>query len=879
MHLCTHLSTVGICTRVYLTLPGQKLTQLELFLHDFGAGMAIRFKCKKCGKGYQVSDDKAGKRFQCRQCEAPLQVPSATTNTSKKPTGTVSPAKKAEKTTPTPAAPNGKRKQILIGIGTLILLAGVGVFLMLPSGQTVAEPQGTAATAQSSSTQTTTGKVDEARLLAAHFFSAKNKLKQIGLSFHNFYESNRGLVPDPKRTPGYYDENGQLKVSWRVHLLPFLGEPELFKRFKLDEAWDSPTNMAAAKTMPEVYRIPGAEEDSNLTRFHVFESTNDASVDSFQSVFPRGKRVEFRDIKDGMVNTVMAVDAGPEHAVIWTKPGGLDSRSPKEAIGSVKSGILTLFCDGHTYLLKPDIDAETWKHLVQPADKNPIEIDSLTTEFAKPWELASVPTGPLHLAYLSEDCNGVFILHPKSIVESAGYGTAIDPNTAELLIRVFGLEAVLHWKLEEIETIVTWNTERNSNWFAVRFAKPVPLETVKEQIGTIIIQHDPRTFLIAAEYQLARLLPFTSKPAPSSQVQTFISQLQSMPLDGQFEMVMLPQPMLESDRLPGVASVGLVFLTFKKGLLRSSSIMRMQASMDKPIVVEATLQVKDTKAATKLKQQIEEQMALNLRENAPAFVTDIRKQIYPAVTVKAENNTVQYQISKTPDLFNQIKTYYSKAKIHREEQQKQKEAEAQKAEQAKKKTENMRKIGMGFHNFVSHNKVLPPTRSHFVNGKLNLSWRVHLLPYLGQKKLYDQFQLGEPWDSPHNLKLLNQMPDFYQCEGVTQPGHTTYMTFLGKGTPFDGSQNMTLDKISANDGLTKTIMFVKAGPDQAVPWTKPADLPYDPVNPIKVLGQLPGDTFLAIMMDGFVHTLKTDIPAETLNYLIQYNDGKKPIGF
>ena len=237
---------------------------------------------------------------------------------------------------------------------------------------------------------------------------------------------------------------------------------------------------------------------------------------------------------------------------------------------------------------------------------------------------------------------------------------------------------------------------------------------------------------------------------------------------------------------------------------------------------------------------------------------------------------MQYQISRTPDLFNQIKTYYTKAKIHREEQQKQKEAEAQKAEQAKQKTENMRKIGMGFHNFVSHNKVLPPTRSHFVNGKLNLSWRVHLLPYLGQKKLYDQFQLEEPWDSPQNMKLLNQMPDFYQCEGVTQPGHTTYMTFQGEGTPFDGSLDMTLDKISVRDGLTRTIMFVKAGPDQAVPWTKPVDLPFDPVNPIKALGQLPGDTFQAVTMDGYVNSLKKDIPAETLRYLIEYDDGNMP---
>lgn len=912
--LCTYLSIVESRTRVYLTFPGQTLPQLELFFNDFRAGMAIRFKCKKCGKVYQVSDEKAGKRFQCRQCEAPLQVPNVTAKTAGQ-TKAVSPTDQAETTTARPTAPDGKRKQLLIGIGALVLLVGVAIFLMLPSGQTVAEPKGTAATAEipaaeqtadsaviaetesadkpaaATTTNTTadsthapaaTGKVDEAKMLAAYYFNAKNKLKEIGLSFHNFYESNRGLVPDPKKHPEYYDENGQLKVSWRVHLLPFLGESELFKRFKLDEAWDSPANAAAAKGMPDIYRAPDAEKDSNLTRFHVFQSTNDSPAENFLSVFPRGKRIQFRDITDGMVNTVMAVDAGPEHAVIWSQPGGLDPGSPSESIGSTQSGILALFCDGHTSLLKPDIDAEIWKQLVQPADQNVIDFDSLTTDFAKPWEFGSLPTGPLHLAYLSEDCNGVFILRPKSIVESAGYESVIDSRTARFLIQVFAGNAgerVLQWELAEIETIVTWNSKLTSNWFAIRFTKPVPLETVKEKLDPFAIQHDPRTFLIAHESQLARLLPFAPKPAQNSQIQPLMTQLQSAPLDSQFAMVMLPQTILDTERIPGVASVGLGLLTFEKQLLSSSKVLELQASMDEPIVVKATIQTADTAVANQLKQQIEEQMAINLRLDAPAFVSELRKQLYPAVTVKTEQNTVQYQISKTPDLFNQIKTFYSKAKSHQEDQQKQKEADSLKEEEAKKKTDNMRKIGAGFHRFYYKNKVLPSTRSHFVNGKPGLSWRVHLLPYLGQKTLYDQFQLGEPWDSPHNMKLLNQMPDFYQCEGVTQPGHTTYMTFLGEGTPFDGSPDMTLDKISANDGLTKTIMFVKAGPDKAVPWTKPVDLPFDPVNPIKTLGQLPGDTFLAITMDGFVHTLKKDIPAETLRYLIQYNDGNKPIGF
>ncbi len=40
-----------------------------------------------------------------------------------------------------------------------------------------------------------------------------------------------------------------------------------------------------------------------------------------------------------------------------------------------------------------------------------------------------------------------------------------------------------------------------------------------------------------------------------------------------------------------------------------------------------------------------------------------------------------------------------------------------------------------------------------------LSWRVAILPYIGEEKLHKEFKLDQPWDSEHNLKLLSKMPD------------------------------------------------------------------------------------------------------------------------
>ncbi len=79
-----------------------------------------------------------------------------------------------------------------------------------------------------------------------------------------------------------------------------------------------------------------------------------------------------------------------------------------------------------------------------------------------------------------------------------------------------------------------------------------------------------------------------------------------------------------------------------------------------------------------------------------------------------------------------------------------------------------------------------PNNSYSPGGKPLLSWRVHLLPYLGEDDLYQQFNLDEPWDSPNNIRLLNQMPKVYQSPNET-PGSskTYYRGFANAGAMFE----------------------------------------------------------------------------------------------
>jgi hypothetical protein len=96
-----------------------------------------------------------------------------------------------------------------------------------------------------------------------------DNLQQIAAAMHNYYDTYGYLPP-----AAVYGKNGKPLLSWRVLLLPFLDQNELYRQFHLDEPWDSAHNKKLLAQMPRVYRIPG-QKDKNATFYQVFvgEST------------------------------------------------------------------------------------------------------------------------------------------------------------------------------------------------------------------------------------------------------------------------------------------------------------------------------------------------------------------------------------------------------------------------------------------------------------------------------------------------------------------------------------------------------------------------------------------------------------------------------
>jgi RNA polymerase sigma factor (sigma-70 family) len=182
---------------------------------------------------------------------------------------------------------------------------------------------------------------------------------------------------------------------------------------------------------------------------------------------------------------------------------------------------------------------------------------------------------------------------------------------------------------------------------------------------------------------------------------------------------------------------------------------------------------------------------------------------------------------------------------------------------------NLKQIMLAFHN---HNDVYNTIPADIVgkDGKALLSWRVAILPFMEQEALYKQFRLDEPWDSPANIRLLARMPKLYQA-GADPDGATTYYQgFAGKGTAFEPGKKLRL-VADFPDGTSNTAVVFEAG--EAVAWTKPADMPYDPKKPLPKLGGVFPEAIHAAMGDGSVITIRRDFDEPTMRLLIDRQDG------
>ena len=188
----------------------------------------------------------------------------------------------------------------------------------------------------------------------------------------------------------------------------------------------------------------------------------------------------------------------------------------------------------------------------------------------------------------------------------------------------------------------------------------------------------------------------------------------------------------------------------------------------------------------------------------------------------------------------------------------------------------VRQLILGMLNYESAYRHFPTQFSADKQGKPLLSWRVHILPFLEHNELYQQFKLDEPWDSEHNLALVEKMPKVYwnmSGEALKQnrAGETIFQVPAGEGLIFNGVAESKFRDLT--DGSSNTISLVTMAPAHAVPWTKPVDWNVNLDNPLEQL-KAEGRKYVVVsVFDGSSFALPLKMP-ETWRALIGHQDGE-----
>jgi Protein of unknown function (DUF1559) len=115
------------------------------------------------------------------------------------------------------------------------------------------------------------------------------------------------------------DESGIPMHSWRVLILPYLEEQDLFNRYDFKQPWNSEINLRLATEMPSSYAFHGEFKPGTVT-------TNYLAVVGENTVWPGATPRTSDEITDQYSTTIMLVENAGEN-VHWMEPRDLHADS------------------------------------------------------------------------------------------------------------------------------------------------------------------------------------------------------------------------------------------------------------------------------------------------------------------------------------------------------------------------------------------------------------------------------------------------------------------------------------------------------------------------------------------------------------------------
>ena len=195
-------------------------------------------------------------------------------------------------------------------------------------------------------------------------------------------------------------------------------------------------------------------------------------------------------------------------------------------------------------------------------------------------------------------------------------------------------------------------------------------------------------------------------------------------------------------------------------------------------------------------------------------------------------------------------------------------------------------INLAIHNYTQMYKCLPPAFIADKDGKPMHSWRVLILPFMEEQKLYSQYRFDEPWNGPLNSTLADKMPSVYHCptDRTARPSKTSYAMIVGPHAISEGPTARKFNKIT--DGLSNTIIVAECA-GVGINWLEPRDLnteemtfhiksDWDESQPrTSDISSCHSEVANVGFCDGSVRCLTTDLDPKTIKAMTTIDGGEE----
>lgn len=181
---------------------------------------------------------------------------------------------------------------------------------------------------------------------------------------------------------------------------------------------------------------------------------------------------------------------------------------------------------------------------------------------------------------------------------------------------------------------------------------------------------------------------------------------------------------------------------------------------------------------------------------------------------------------------------------------------------------HLKQLSLALNNYHEHHRRFPPAYTLGSDGKPWHSWRVLILPELGEQELFAAYRFDEPWNGPHNAQLALRMPEVFGFPGESA---AKFLAVTGQYTVWPNHLSSRIREIT--NGTANSIMLVESA-DSDINWLEPRDIPFGEALQRRRAAAAPrfvgryGDTSI-VLADGTTRSLKESLDVQVLSNVLR----------